>query len=173
MKVINLLGGAGCGKSTFSYRLVYEFKVRGVNVEHVSEYAKYLTWTKDFGKLSDPLMVVANQNHLLETLKDQVEYVVMDTSLLNTLVYSPDYFDSFKSFVLDLFNSYENFNIFLARNEEFYTPIGRNEDLQGAKTIDQRLKKLLKNEKIFYRSFNPAYMSDENYDLLCKTILED
>lgn len=50
---INIFGGPGVGKSTISSGLFYQMKTRGYKVEFISEYAKDLTYGKDFVKLKD------------------------------------------------------------------------------------------------------------------------
>ena len=44
MKVINLFGGPGCGKSTTAADLFARMKLRGLSVELVTEYAKDVVW---------------------------------------------------------------------------------------------------------------------------------
>lgn len=44
MKVINLFGGAGIGKSTFAASLFAHMKQLHLNVELVQEYAKHLVY---------------------------------------------------------------------------------------------------------------------------------
>lgn len=46
MKVINLLGSAGSGKSTTALGLTYELKKRGHRAEYIPEYAKDLVFSK-------------------------------------------------------------------------------------------------------------------------------
>ena len=47
MKVINLWGGPGCGKSTTAAGLFSIMKMRGHKVELVTEYAKELTYDRN------------------------------------------------------------------------------------------------------------------------------
>lgn len=42
MKVINLFGSAGAGKSTTALGVTHQLKINGYKVEYVSEYAKQL-----------------------------------------------------------------------------------------------------------------------------------
>lgn len=43
-KVINLFGGPGCGKSTGAAYIFSLLKMKGMNVELVTEFAKDKTW---------------------------------------------------------------------------------------------------------------------------------
>ena len=55
MKVINLVGGPGCGKSTTAAGLFYELKRRDYSVELVTEYAKSRVWEDSLRTLNDQI----------------------------------------------------------------------------------------------------------------------
>jgi broad-specificity NMP kinase len=55
--VINLIGGPGCGKSIMAMQLFIKLKILGYSVEYVSEYAKKLTWTKNYDGLNNQYML--------------------------------------------------------------------------------------------------------------------
>jgi tRNA uridine 5-carbamoylmethylation protein Kti12 len=76
MKVINLFGGPGIGKSTIAADLFALMKREGYNVELVNEYAKEVTWEGHFSYLDDEFYILAHQNRRLVRLKGKV-----DTSL--------------------------------------------------------------------------------------------
>lgn len=57
--VINLWGGPGCGKSTTMARIFSELKVKGYNVEMVSEFAKDLVYEKRDETMKDELYIFA------------------------------------------------------------------------------------------------------------------
>jgi tRNA uridine 5-carbamoylmethylation protein Kti12 len=144
MKIINFVAGPGAGKSTLAHTLFAHMKKKGYNVEFVHEYAKDLTWEERFNCLSDQLYVAAKQNRKLARLKGKVDWVVTDTSLILGLMYMPDdYLDGFKPLLIELFNSYNNLNVFVERTG-IYVDIGRNQSYQEAVEIDNRVKNLFK-----------------------------
>jgi len=90
LRVINLWGGPGCGKSTTAAGLFNLMKNRGHKVELVTEYAKDLTYDRDQGGLADQLSILAQQNRRLSRLRGQVEWAITDSPLPLSLVYLKD-----------------------------------------------------------------------------------
>ena len=158
MKVINLYGGPGTGKSTNAAGLFYEMKSRGYKVELVTEFAKDLVYQESFFRLKDQLMILARQNHKLWVLKDKVDYAIVDSPLLLSQHYFQDNGDYseklFKDFVLDTYNRYDNLNIFLQRNieEHPYQEYGRSQTLDEAIEIDKSIKDILESVKAEYKT---------------------
>jgi hypothetical protein len=151
MKVINLFSGPGAGKSTTRAGLFHLMKSDGKNVEEALEYAKDVTWEGTQVLLSDQLWVLANQNRRLERCRNKVEAVISDSPLLLTLQYQDlNYLPhTFKSMVHELWNTYDNFNVFVNRSKK-YNPNGRNQTLEEAIEIDKRIKLMLDYHRIPY-----------------------
>jgi hypothetical protein len=142
-KVINLFAGPGAGKSTTAAGLFFELKTRNIKCELVTEYAKDMTYEKRFNTLQDQLYILAKQNQRIKRLQGVVDYIVTDSPLIIGLAYTPkDYFLTFKPFVLDLFNSYNNENVFLMRTKK-YQSYGRNQTEAEAKEKDEDILNLL------------------------------
>lgn len=144
LKVINIFGGPGTGKSTTAAYIFHDLKCSGKNVELVTEYAKDMVWEGRSNVLSDQLYMAAKQNRKLERLVDQgLEMAITDSPLiLGALYQSPDYYELFEPFLVEVYNSYQNFNIYLKRSTE-YNPLGRNQTLEEAIAIDERNLQLL------------------------------
>lgn len=154
MKIINLYGGPGTGKSTTAAGLFHLMKLRSFEVELVTEYAKELVWAERHKMFTEQDYIFAKQNHKLRRLQDKVDWVVTDSPLILGLFYITDEFpgrEPFSQFVLDMFNSYENINIFLERVKP-YNPNGRNQDENEAKAIDQQIKQFLTENNFDYTS---------------------
>lgn len=149
LKVINIFGGPGTGKSTTAAYLFHELKCSGANVELVTEYAKDMVWEGRMNVMSDQLYMAAKQNRKLERLVNQgLEMAITDSPLiLGALYQSPDYYSLFEPFLVEVFNSYQNFNIYLKRSTE-YNPLGRNQTLEEAVVIDEQNLKLLEKHNI-------------------------
>lgn len=143
MKVVNLLGGPGTGKSTTASDLFALMKWRNYNVELVNEFAKEATWEEHMTILQDQLYVIAMQNRRLYRIKDKVDYAITDSPLLLALAYTrDDYFPNhFKNFVRELWDSYDNVNIFLNR-EKPYHAIGRTQTENEARALDDKVKNM-------------------------------
>lgn len=154
MKVINIFGGPGAGKSTTAAGVFHAMKKMRLEVELVTEYAKDMTWEGRKNVLTDQLYVLAKQNRRLERLKaHNVDWVVSDSPLVLGLIYQqPEYFKTFEPFLLEVFNSYDNINILLSRDFE-YNPVGRNQTADQAAGIDTVLRDLLDSRGITYHMF--------------------
>jgi nicotinamide riboside kinase len=153
MKVINLLGGPGTGKSTTCAGLFSIMKLEGYSVEMVPEFAKDLTWSERKLCLKDQFYVTANQNYAFERLRGKVDYVVTDTSLLLGLIYDQGRYRNFKPFLKEVYNSYDNINFFLRRKKK-YDPTGRNQTEDEAKNLDLLILRMLSAENIPFVEIN-------------------
>lgn len=151
MIVINLFAGPGCGKSTLASYIFYLLKKDGYNAELVTEYAKELTWEENFDKLSDQLYVTSKQNRKLSRLKNKVDIVVTDCPLLLGIHYAtPEYIGGhFEPMVYSLFETYNNFNIFLERVKPYHK-VGRTQTEDEARNIDKSIKKILDEHNYKY-----------------------
>lgn len=153
MKILNLFAGPGAGKSTIAAGLFYLCKNAGMNVELVTEYAKDLTWEKRFDMMTDQLYILAKQNRKLARLRDQVDLVITDSPILLSYHYvTPEFLpENFKNLVIELWNSYDNYNIFINRAKA-YNPIGRYQTEAQAMDIDHRIWDMLVELKIKYHT---------------------
>ncbi len=143
MKVINLFAGPGAGKSTTAAGLFYTMKLRDIKCELVTEYAKDMTYEKRHTTLSDQLYMLAKQNQRIRRLENQVDYVITDSPLLLGLVYTtPNYYKSFITLALEIFNSYDNINFFIERTKK-YQAYGRSQTEDEAKGKDMEIIHLL------------------------------
>ncbi|MNC17403.1 hypothetical protein D3C75_652800 [compost metagenome] len=149
LKVVNIFGGPGTGKSTTAAYLFHELKCAGKNVELVTEYAKDMVWEGRMNVLSDQLYMAAKQNRKLERLVNHgLEVAITDSPLiLGALYQPPGYYELFEPFLVEVFNSYNNLNIYLKRSTE-YNPLGRNQTLEEAIVIDEQNLKLLDKHDI-------------------------
>lgn len=149
MKVINLIGGPGCGKSTTAAGLFYELKKKGYSVELVTEYAKTRVWEDALKTLKDQIYVFGKQHHSQWKLEGKVDYIVTDSSLLFSIIYGGDQVtEAFESLVIEDFKRFNNVCIFLERTGIDYERNGRLETSQEAEEIDKRILRLVDKYKI-------------------------
>jgi len=146
MKVINLYGGPGSGKSTTAAGLFYKMKMQHHKVELVTEYAKDLVYADRLdGLLDQQEYIFAKQNNKLHRLRGQVDWVVTDSPLLLSTVYvNPKWQCSkpFNDLVKCTYNTYDNINMFLVRPPEFQE-YGRNHTLEESAEIDKAILNML------------------------------
>jgi len=141
LKVINLIGAPGAGKTTASLDLAAHLKKRGYNVELVPEYARTCVWWDRHRELDDQLYISAKQHHRLFMLRGQVDVLVTDSPILLGAVYKPVWMnaggcaqagDHFEALLLAHEERYDN-KYFLINRVHPFVPQGR---LQSEKESD-------------------------------------
>ncbi len=170
-KIINLFGGPGTGKSTGAAHIFSQLKMHtNIKVEFVYEYAKKLTYAKRQHHLKEQDYVYTKQRHDIEALIGQVDYILVDSPLLLSLAYIPnDFPQSFRLFVLEMWNRYQNINFFLKRVKP-YQLYGRNQKEEEAIALDNKIYGILNTYGNGYVIVNGC---EEGYNQILKFIIED
>ena len=156
LTVINFFGGPSVGKSTIAPLLFGKMKKKGYKVEFVHEFAKDCVWESMSHIFTEPDYIFGQQHRMIRRLvRHDIDYAIVDSSILLALLYMPDWFPkTFEPFLLEVFHSYTNINIFLERNPAIpYIEAGRNQTEEQAKQKDVELKELLHKHSIPYESF--------------------
>lgn len=142
MRVINLWGSPGAGKSTVAAGLFWKMKVADYDVELINEYAKDVAWEGRKDLLRDQLYLMAQQNRKLERLRGKVDYVISDSPLLLTLAYAPDlYYSSFAPLVKEIWDSYDNDNHLIIRTHP-YKQAGRVHSEEQSNVVDRKIRQI-------------------------------
>lgn len=141
LKVINFFAAPGVGKSTSAAGLFNLMKMRGHSVELVSEFAKDLTWSKNWLGLTNQLHILGEQDRRLRVLEGQVEWVITDSPLPMGLAYCGDEWGGIDGWLADAawsaFDRYHNFNVMLSRSKHIpYQEAGRSQTAEEAMKLD-------------------------------------
>lgn len=152
MIVINLFGVPGSGKSTGSAYIFSRLKMRGVNAELITEFAKDKVWENNTEAFKNQSFIFGKQSYKQSRCKDKVDVIVTDSPLPLSILYNndPSLTENFNKSVMDVFNSYENVNYLLVRTKP-YNPTGRHESEAESNALMQPLKKLLAQRNIAYK----------------------
>ena len=148
LTVINLFGGPGCGKSTTAAGLFHLMKNKGYDVELVTEFAKDMVWSNRTFEMDNYLYIFAKQHHRLwrvakyHSNRDVDAYVITDSPLLLSLIYSDPEDEAFSYIVLSEFNRFHNYNFLLMREKPFNSH-GRLETEDEAKELDEEIARML------------------------------
>ena len=142
--------------------------------EYVEEYAKDCVYENRLNLIkNDQLYVFAKQNHKLTMIKNYEkcpDFVITDSPLILSNIYGDinnSISDTFKSLVLETFNSYNNINFFIERGSGIkYEVNGRIQTEEEAKEIDEKIKNYLVENHI---DFEP--LSCENVNSIFERIL--
>ena len=148
LKVVNLFGPPGGGKSSVRSGLFWLMKSLQLSVEEVSEYAKYLVLTGRTWQLQDEqLYLLAKQHHKQLILRGRFEYAVTDSPLALCGFYAPPgYLPAFQPLVFD------NLNFYLVRDLRSlpFDATTRVHDLEAAVRVDGEMREYLAREGIGY-----------------------
>lgn len=135
-KVINMFAGPGAGKSTLTAGLFYEMKLKGYNVEMVTEFAKDLTWEGHHDDLGNALFVSGTQLRRMRRLVGQVDYIITDSPVLIGAMYAATAIqEPLKQILLHHHREFDNFNVIVDRVKP-YQPKGRNQTEDEARALD-------------------------------------
>lgn len=156
MKVINIFGGPGTGKSTAAYGLAYLMKCQGYSVELATEFAKDLYYehyhsTNRETIFSEQDFITAQQKQRLKKLEwAGVEWVVTDSPILLGSIYAPvNYPQSWHDYLLSSFNEFDNVNVMLTRVYD-YVSHGRNQTNVEADQLAARVKNILFDHQLSF-----------------------
>jgi len=156
--IINFLGGPGSLKSASASGIFSLLKLHYIDCELVTEYPKELTFEENWKALSMQGSVFGEQNRRLARIENKVAVVVTDTSLLLSLVYQRNTLTKeFEDYIMSVYNSYNNLNIYLTRNNSIkYEKFGRKQSKAEAIDIDGIIKSVLDQHKINYINLEPG-----------------
>ena len=140
--IVNLYGGPGTGKSTICAGVFSELKLRGVNCEMALEYAKDKVWEKSRHLLDNQIYVFGKQYHRIRRLVGQVDIVICDSPLLNSILYYRDDNPYFPKMVYEEHRRLRNMNVYLHR-ERAFNPAGRLQTEEEAKKLDSDIERIL------------------------------
>ena len=152
--IVNIFAGPGAGKSTLAAGLFHALKLEHIHVEQVMEYAKDLVWEERQKTLLNQVYVFGKQQNRVHRLIRKVDVVVTDSPFLLSVFYGREYGtypESFYTCIKDIFQTYDNLNIFINRGTHYQTE-GRNQTQEEAVMFDNKIRKWLEAENILYTS---------------------
>lgn len=143
LQVINLFAGPGVGKSTTAAGLFNLMKNRGHRVELVTEFAKDLTYARDWESRKNQLYMLGVQDQRLRRLVGQVDWAITDSPLPLGLAYAgEEYGRWFREATLGAWGRYHNRNVFLHRAKP-YAGYGRDQTETEAESLDIQIQLLV------------------------------
>ena len=148
LKLVSFYGGPGSGKSTLAAGVFSSLKSKGYNCELVTEFAKELIWEGRKRVFEESqAYLFCKTLHKLRMLEGKVDFVVLDSGLLLTLIYVHNELKSFSQWVRDVEKEYISYNILVKRLSPFYIETGRNETEKEALKKDIEVEEMLKEER--------------------------
>lgn len=153
MIIVNLFGAPGAGKSTGAAYIFAILKMRGVNAELITEFAKDRVYEETKEVWNNQQYIFGKQSFRLSRLKDKVDVVVTDAPLFLSAYYNHDKIlgNNFNQTVKSVFDSYDNRNYFLKRDKT-YNPTGRFQTEEKADAMSIELQQFLADNQVEYYS---------------------
>lgn len=155
MIVVNLFGVPGAGKSTGAAYIFSQLKMKGVNCELVTEFAKDKVWEDNNEVFKNQAYIFGKQSFKVSRCDGKVDVVITDSPLPLSIFYNndPRLTENFNKSVMDVFNSYTNLNYLLLRTKP-YNPIGRHQSEEESDALKQPMIELLTFRDIPYTEVN-------------------
>lgn len=147
--VVNLFAGPGAGKSTTAAGVFHALKIRGINAELITEYAKDLTWEDRANALANQPLILGKQFHRMWRVKNKVDVIITDSPLLLSILYNHDKLKHLPALVEELHHSFSNMNYLIQRKKK-YIAAGRNQTAEEAAEYDGKIEAILQRFNIEY-----------------------
>ncbi len=155
--MVNFFAGPGAGKTTCAWEVAAELKKLNIVTEYVPEYAKELVWDgrRDLldGSYDNQLHVLREQANRVDRLLGKVDVVVTDSPVLLQPAYCKENRTEFEREVMRIFNSRNNFNLFINRGNH-YEQAGRLHTLEESRKVDGEVKDILGRNGIYYGTYS-------------------
>lgn len=152
MIVINLFGAPGAGKSTGAAYVFSKLKMKGINVELITEYVKDKVWEETTAVFENQAYIFGKQSFRISRCANKVDAIITDSPLPLSIFYNQNkqiYKDNFNNFVMDVYNHYNNVNFFIKRVKP-YNEIGRFQTEKESDDIEIELYNFMKQYNIKY-----------------------
>jgi len=169
MKIINLFGGPGAGKTTIAYYLAYRMKKAGYRAELVGEAAREIIYDRNPGVtaaqlLDNQLLISGLQYERLKRLeRHDMDVIIADSPLRMGLVYAKDLpeYEGLKAAIEALEADLPRAtNVFVQRTEGVYDKESRAQDEKQAMELDAKIWNLTKYHHLIHWGNEPT-LADE------------
>ncbi|KWU24782.1 AAA family ATPase [Burkholderia cenocepacia] len=156
LKVINLFGAPGMGKSSVASGLFWLMKSHHMSVELVSEYAKYLVLSGRSWQLTEEQTYLFAKQHHKQLIieRNNYEFAVTDSPLSLSEFYAPKgFYESFGGLVDEASARFENINFFVSRDLSagaHFENRGREHDREQSLEVEERMRAFLERKGLTY-----------------------
>ena len=169
--IINLYGAPSAGKSTGAAYIFYQLKLKGVDVELVTEFAKDKLYEQSKQAFDNQAYIFGKQFFRMSRLEKAVDVIVTDSPLMLQAYYAEKYEFPYADELIALVRkvvSLENARNFFLERVKPYNPKGRFQTENESDEIANELKAFLNTHEV-----NCAHVegSTKGYDHIVTQIL--
>lgn len=90
MIVVNLFGVPGAGKSTGAAYIFSQLKMKGINAELITEFAKDKAWENNTEAIKNQAYLFGKQSYRMSRCREKVDVLVTDSPLPLSILYNQD-----------------------------------------------------------------------------------
>lgn len=168
--IVNLFAGPGTGKSTAAAYIFSRLKMKGIEAEIVTEYAKDKTWEANNEAFKCQLYINAKQAYRISRVYGKVDVIITDSPILLGAVYCAGT-EYIRQASIGEDAKYTNrYDILLKRDPQYkYNPNGRNQDENGALELDKQIKNIIEERNLPYDTF---VSHEDSYNKIVEEILK-
>ena len=172
MLVVNLFGGPGSGKSTAAAGIFHALKVRGINAELVTEYAKDLTWEERHHALANQPLILGKQFHRLWRIHKKINVAITDSPIFLGIIYNQEKLEHLPPLIMELHDMFKSINYFIKRpGDDEFSNVGRNHNLDESMQIDGEIREYLYKYGVEFEEVErDKAQADIVYDLLARGV---
>ena len=151
MIIVNLFGVPGAGKSTGAAYIFSKLKMRGIEAELITEFAKDKVWENSEKAFQNQAYIFGQQSFRISRMENEGDIVVADSPLLLSAFYNtnPVLGESFNDVVANVFHSYNNINYLLTRVKPYHAK-GRLQTEEESDALAEPMKQLLDKYNVSY-----------------------
>lgn len=151
MIIVNLFGVPGAGKSTGAAYIFSKLKMKGIEAELITEFAKDKVWENSEKAFQNQAYIFGQQSFRISRMENEVDIVITDSPLLLSAFYNtnPVLGESFNDVVANVFHSYNNINYLLTRVKPYHAK-GRLQTEEESDALAEPMKQLLNKYNILY-----------------------
>ena len=161
-RIINIIGGPGCGKSLFTAAIVLYLTLHHKKVELIPDFAKALVWQKDYEALKNQYRIAQQQYNMMALMDGQVQYLINECSLPQLMFYNEHYADNIcnvdktREHMLAWYKQFNNVNILIDRADQPHVHTGRFQSEEQAREVDRGLRAVLAQHGMSFTVLKPV-----------------
>lgn len=109
-----------------------ELKMRGINAELVTEFAKDKVWENNDEVFKNQAYIFGKQSYKMSRCRDKVDVIITDSPLPLSIFYNHDKVlgEDFNRTVMNVFNSYNNINFLLLSVVNVKSVVKKNQEIK-------------------------------------------